>query len=144
MSYSTYKIIKSLKPLELYEILTRNSCEEYLPKIKKEIIETQGKWFLNNWGLNKTLNTTQIKLDTLDLYLSDTGFELFTTKKEAERLKQLFTSWNIFYNVYSKWYGGNDNYTVGFSYDDKAFNTLYKEWIRDKKLTKLLTNTPNE
>jgi hypothetical protein len=138
MSYSKYKIIKSLRPIDLYEIITRGECSDYTEEIKKQIIETKGEWFLNNWGYNHIINSVQIKLDTLDLYLSATGFELFTTKKESERLKQLFISWNIFYNVYSKWYGGDDNYTVGFSYDDNAFNVLYKEWIRDKKLTKLL------
>jgi hypothetical protein len=138
MRYSTYKTIKSLKPIELYEIITRNSCEEYLPEIKKEIIGIKGEWFLNNWGYTNI--GLKIELDTLSLYLSDKGFELFTTKKESERLKELFTSWNIFYNVYSRWYGGADNYIVGFNYDYNAFEQLYKEWLRDKKLTKLLIN----
>jgi hypothetical protein len=144
LDYKTYKLIKSLRPIDLYEIITRGTCSEYTEEIKKQIIETKGKWFLDNWGYNNTIGTVQVELSTLDLYISDTGFELFTTKEDSLRLKEIFNSWNIFYNVYSKWYGGNNNYKVGFSYDYNAFNQLYKEWLRDKKLTKLLINTHNE
>lgn len=73
----------------------------------------------------------------MDIYISDTGFQLFTNRKEAERLECIFKSWDLFYHVYSKWYGGNDNYHVGFNYDYDAFNILYTEWLRDKKLESL-------
>ena len=127
---STYKIIKSLRPIDLYEIITRGVCSDYTEEIKRQVISIRGEWYLNNWH-NKT------ELDVLSLYLSDTGFQLFTTKKEAERLEQIFKSWGLFYEVWSNWYSGSDNYKVGFNYDYKAFNILYIEWLRDKKLEQI-------
>jgi len=127
---STYKLMKSLRPIDLYEIMTRGVCSDYTEEIKRQVISIRGEWFLNNWH-------DEIKLDVLDLYLSDTGFKLFTTRKEAERLEGIFRSWGLFYSVWSKWYGGDDVYTVGFQYDYAAFNVLYTEWLRDKKLEEL-------
>ena len=127
---STYKLMKSLRPIDLYEIMTRGVCSDYTEEIKRQVISIRGEWFLNNWH-------DEIKLDVLDLYLSDTGFKLFTTRKEAERLEGIFRSWGLFYSVWSKWYGGDDVYTVGFNYDYAAFNVLYTEWLRDKKLEEL-------
>lgn len=127
---STYKLMKSLRPIDLYEILTRGVCSDYTEEIKRQVISIRGEWSLNNWN-------NKIELDVLDLYLSDTGFKLFTTKKEAERLEGIFKSWGLFYSVWSKWYGGDDVYTVGFQYDYSAFNVLYTEWLRDKKLKEL-------
>ena len=72
-----------------------------------------------------------------DKYYYSTSHRLFTTKKEAERLEGIFKSWGLFYEVWSKWYGGDDVYTVGFNYDYAAFNVLYTEWLRDKKLEEL-------
>ena len=127
---STYKLMKSLRPIDLYEILTRGFCSDYTEEIKRQVISIRGEWYLNNWN-------NKIELDVLDLYLSDTGFKLFTTRKEAERLEGIFKSWGLFYSVWSKWYGGDDVYTVGFQYDYAAFNVLYTEWLRDKKLEEL-------
>lgn len=128
---STYKLMKSLRPIDMYEILTRGVCSDYTEEIKRQIVSIKGEWYLNNWWRD------EIKLDVLDLYLSDTGFKLFTTRKEAERLEGIFKSWGLFYSVWSKWYGGDDVYTVGFQYDYAAFNVLYTEWLRDKKLEEL-------
>jgi hypothetical protein len=127
----TYKLMKSLRPIDMYEILTRGVCSDYTEEIKRQIVSVKGEWYLNNWWRD------EIKLDVLDLYLSDTGFKLFTTKKEAERLEEIFKSWGLFRNVWSKWYGGYDVYTVGFQYDCEAFNVLYTEWLRDKKLNEI-------
>jgi hypothetical protein len=71
-----YKIIKSLQPLELFDIVTRGFCDNHLPSIKKEIKELKGEWYLTNWCNN-------IKLDLLTFYLSDSGFCLWTSKEEA-------------------------------------------------------------
>ena len=130
MNLSTHRLIKSLRPIDLYEIITRGVCSDYTEEIKRQVISIRGEWYLNNW-FNET------KLDVLDLYLSDTGFQLFTTKKEAERLEQIFKSWGLFYEVWSKWYGGSDTYKVGFNYDYNAFNVLYVEWLRNKKLEQI-------
>ena len=124
-------LIKSIKPIELFEIITRGACDNHLDEIKRQIISIRGEWFLNNWGHNKT------ELGVLDLYLSDTGFILLTTKEEAKRLEEEFKSWNIFYEVYLTWYGGN-NYKVGFNYTQECFLSLYKEWLRNKNLEKLI------
>jgi len=131
---SIYKLIKSIKPIELFEIITRGACDNHLDEIKRQIISIRGEWFLNNWGHNKT------ELDVLDLYLSDTGFSLLTTKEEAKRLEEEFKSWNIFYDVNSTWYGGN-NYKVGFNYGQECFLFLYKEWLRNKNLEILIEQT---
>jgi hypothetical protein len=128
---SIYKLIKSIKPIELFEIITRGACDNHLDEIKRQIISIRGEWFLNNWGHNKT------ELDVLDLYLSDTGFSLLTTREEAKRLEEEFKSWNIFYDVNSIWYGGN-NYKVGFNYTQECFLCLYKEWLRNKNLEILI------
>ena len=127
---SAYRIIKNLKPIELFDIVTRGTCDDYLTEIKSEIIDLKGEWYLDNW--NK-----ETKIDILKIYLSDSGFQLFTNKKEAERLEQIFKSWNLFTEVWSKWYGGSDNYTVGFNYSDEAFHNLHNEWLRNKKLENL-------
>jgi hypothetical protein len=129
-NYKTYKLIKSLRPIDLYEIITRGVCSDYTEEIKRQVISIKGEWSLNNWH-NET------KLDVLDLYLSDTDFDLKTTKKEAKRLEEIFKSWGLFCEVWSKWYGGDDVYTVGFNYDYTAFDVLYTEWLRDKKLQEL-------
>jgi hypothetical protein len=50
--------------------MTRGVCSDYTEKIKRQIISMRGEWSLNNWH-NET------KLDVLDLYLSDTGFNLY-------------------------------------------------------------------
>jgi len=127
---SIYKLIKSIKPIELLEIITKGTCDNHLEEIKRQIISIRGEWYLNNWDRD-------MKLDTLDLYLSDTGFSLLTTKEEAKRLEEEFKSWNIFYDVNSIWYGGN-NYKVGFNYTQECFLSLYKEWLRNKNLEKLI------
>jgi len=127
---SIYKLIKSIKPIELFEIITKGTCDNHLEEIKRQIISIRGEWYLNNWDRD-------MKLDTLDLYLSDTGFSLLTTKEEAKRLEEEFKSWNIFYEVNSTWYGGN-NYKVGFNYTQECFLSLYKEWLRNKNLEILI------
>ena len=127
---SSWRIIRKLKPMELFDIVTRGLCDHHLPEITRQIIELRGEWSLDNWDKN-------YKLDILMMYLSDTGFQLYTTKEEAEALEKEFKSWNIFYNVWSRWYGGS-SYIVGFLYDDEAFMTLYNGWLRDKKLKELI------
>jgi hypothetical protein len=62
---------------------------------------------------------------------------MYVNKKEAIRLKDEFENWGIFDNVNYSWF--NDfTYIVGFNYNHNAFYTLYKEWIRDKKIDKIL------
>ncbi len=132
MSYiSTYKILKSLKPIELYDIITGGYCSEYREEFKREVISLKGEWYLNNWHNNK------IELDILCAYISDTGFTLYTTKEEAKRIEEEFKSWNLFTEVWSKWYGGK-TYVVGFNYSYEAFSKLYLEYKRDKKINQLV------
>jgi hypothetical protein len=128
---STYKIIKSLKPLELFDIITRGVCEEYLPKLTEEIRDLRGVWTLNNPLGDR-------KLDLLSFYLSYSGFELLVENKEqAERLKSIFISWDLFFDVYTNWYS-DSYYKVGFNYDYDAFDILYLQWKRNKVLNELL------
>lgn len=129
---SSFQLIRKNKinPMELFDIVTRGLCDHHLPEITKQIIELKGEWSIKNWSKD-------FKLDILKIYLSETSFQIYTTKEEAERLEKEFRSWDIFYSVGSDWYGGS-TYTVGFNYDYKAFNTLYTEWLRDKNLSELL------
>jgi len=127
---SSWRIIRKLKPMELFDIVTRGLCDHHLPEITRQIVELKGEWSLNNWS-------KEFKLDILKIYLSETGFQLYTTREEAEALEKEFRSWNVFYQVWSRWYGGS-TYIVGFQYDDEAFMTLYNEWLRDKKLGELV------
>ena len=127
---SSWRIIRKLKPMELFDIVTRGLCDHHLPEITRQIIELRGEWSLDNWNKD-------FKLDILKIYLSETGFQLYTTKEEAEELEREFKSWNIFYDVWSRWYGGS-TYIVGFQYDDEAFGVLHAQWLRDKKLKELI------
>lgn len=127
---STYKIIRILKPLELFEIMTRGICVDYFDKIRDEIISLRGEWALNN-------PIKDVNLDLLSLYLSDSGLCLYTTKEEAERLAAEFKYWNLFFDVYVTWYGGS-TYKVGFNYSYDDFEALYLEWSRGKKLKQIL------
>ena len=126
---NTYKLIKSLRPLDVFSIITRGHCDHHLPEITRQIVELRGEWYLENW--NK-----EMKLDILKIYLSDGSFQLYTTKEEATELETEFKSWNLFYNVWFRWYGGS-TYIVGFNYDTEAFEILYKNWQRDSKLKEL-------
>lgn len=119
MNLKNIQIIRKLKPMELFDILTRGLCDHHLPEITSQIIKLKGEFYLNNWNKD-------FKLDILKMYLSDMGFQLYTTKEEAEDLEKEFISWNVFYQVCSRWYGGS-TYIVGFQYDDKAFQILYQE-----------------
>lgn len=129
-NYRAYKIIKQLKPTQLFEILSRGVLDEYFEKFKKEVIDIKGEWYLNNWN-------DSMKIDILSFYISNMGFKIFTTKEEAFRIKELFINWGLFYNVYCEWYGGK-HYNVGFTYSEEDFKILYTEWLRDKKLEDLL------
>lgn len=75
---TTYKLIRSLSPMQVFDIITDGNCDKHLKQIKQEIIDIKGEWFLNNWN-------NECKLDSLSLYLSDSGFILYTNKEEAER-----------------------------------------------------------
>lgn len=127
---TTYKLIRSLSPIDVFNIITSDNCHKHLEKIKQEIIDIKGEWFLNNW--NK-----ECKLDILSIYLSDSGFMLYTDKKEAERLEKIFKSWDIFNRVGTDWFGGK-TYTVGFSYDYEAFQILYNKWVRNNKINQII------
>ena len=126
------KVIRKLGPLELFEIVTQGRCDHHLPQITKEIVELRGDWALRHW-------TKDFVLDILKIYLSDSGFQLYTTAQEADSLYTEFASWDIFYNVFKTWYGG-DTYIVGFSYDENAFMKLYNAWLRSKKIEELILN----
>lgn len=133
MSYcvSTYKLIRSLTPLQVFDIITKGVCDHHLPEITREIVELRGKWYLENWNKD-------FKLDILKIYLSDSGFQLYTTRQEAKQLENEFKSWGVFHNIYSAWYGGSDVYTVGFNYSHEDFCLLHSQWLRDKKLSELV------
>lgn len=128
---NAHKLIRSLTPLQVFDIITRGVCDHHLPEISREIIELRGKWYLENW--NKDFN-----LDILKIYLSDNGFKLYTTKQEAKQLEIEFKSWGVFHDINSAWYGGSDVYTVGFNYGHSDFCLLYSQWLRDKKLSELV------
>jgi hypothetical protein len=128
-SLSTFRLMKSLKPIDMLEIVTRGVCSEHIEVVKKETIEVYGEWYLNNW------KDDRIKFETLKIYLSDMGFSLLTTKEEAIRLSEVFKSWGV-YQVGYEWYSGR-YYKVGFQYDFEDFNSFYNEWLRNKKLEEL-------
>lgn len=130
---STYKLIRSLTPLQVFDIITKGVCNDYLPKIIKEVTEVRGEWYLNNWN-------DKCVLDSLSLYISDSGFVMYTTKSEASRLESIFKSFGVLHNVYYDWYGGDDVYTVGFDYYHEDFRILYTEWSRDKKIDQIIEN----
>lgn len=129
---STYKLIRSLTPLEVFDIITKGVCYDYLPKIIKEVSEVRGEWYLNKWN-------DKCVLDSLSIYISDGGFVLYTTKTEAIRLESIFKSFGL-HDVHSDWYGGEDVWTVGFSYYHEDFRILYTEWLRNKKIDQIIEN----
>lgn len=127
---STYKLIKSLSPFEVYDIVTKGLCPEESQKGQEQIRKLYNHHYLTHW-------MEGTKTDLLDMYISDSGFQILTTKERAQRLEKEFKSWGLFYEVWSKWYGG-ELYQVGFNYDYNAFEILYKEYHRDRKLKELL------
>ena len=51
-NHNTYKVIKSLRPIDLYEIMTRGVCSDYTEEIKRQVISIRGEWFkLNDLGI---------------------------------------------------------------------------------------------
>jgi hypothetical protein len=128
--FKRYRIIKSLKPIDLFDIVTRGYCDrnDFINSVES----LQGEWYLNNWK-----NSGKIEIDVLDFYLSDTGFSHHTTREEAERLELEFKNSNLYTEVWSSWYGGK-TWIFGFTYSDEAFRVLYLEWERDIKLQQIL------
>ena len=135
------KLMKSLKPMELFDIITQGICDNYKDRIKEEIIDLNSEWHLDNWPDTKLSNRnkssyTIIKIDILILYLTDTHFKLYTTEEEAIRISNEFKSLDLFHNVGYKWYSQN-TYTVGFNYTQEDFRVLYTKWIRNKMISNL-------
>lgn len=134
MDFRTYKTIKSLKPTDLFEILSRGQMSDYYEKFKQEVKEIKGEWYLNNWRQDT-------KIDILSFYISDTAFQIFVERKDVDRVLKLFETWafrdRLFVEVYKNWYN-DTHYQVGFIYKDKDFEYLYKQWLRDKNLELLL------
>lgn len=128
----THKLIRTLGPFEVYDIITRGVCPEIRSEAERICLSLHGKYFLSHW-----MNGT--KFDVLNLFLSDSGFQAYTEKDRAKELESEFKSWGLFYNVWSRWYGGN-TWIVGFNFDHSAFEKLYSEYIRSKKLENLLND----
>lgn len=129
---STYKLIKTLTPFEMYDIMTRGVCPEFAVEARRVCVKLYGEYYLTHW-------MKDTKFDVLGLYLSDTGFQVYTERARAEELEKEFKSWGLFYEVWSRWYGGN-TWIVGFNFDHGAFEKLYSEYIRSKKLENLLND----
>lgn len=126
---STYKLIKSLSPFDVYEIITRGKYQHILEKEKPVMLSLFGD-IEKSW-------THKQKIDSLQLYLSDDGFQILTDSKQAKEIYDEIKSWNIFYNTYNAFY--NDTFqAVGFSYNHNAFEVLYKEWKRNKILKEII------
>lgn len=134
---STYRMMISLKPTELFEIITAGYCDEYFEKFKKEVVLSKGEWYLDNWYTNVNPGQKIIELNLLDFYLSDTGFSLYTSREESKRLELEFKSLGIFTEVWSNWYGGK-TWIFGFNYSQECFNKLYLEYQRIKKIDSLI------
>lgn len=130
MPSTTHKLIKSLGPLKTMEILTNGVCVDILEKDKEEMMHFYRD--VDTWPYNS-------KVDLLSFYVSDTGFKAFVSKDRAEELKNIFKSWNIFYEVYSNWYGG-DTYYVGFNFTYDAFDKLYVLYQRNNKLDTIVAS----
>lgn len=124
------KIFSSLKPLELFDVVTKGYCDHHLPEIKQQIIELKGYHYLENWYKKN-------KIDVLEMYLSEGVFKLYTTPEEAKSLEKIFKSWNVFYIVNTEWF---DEKTLKFMimWDNFGFEKLYIEWIRDKKINQII------
>jgi len=126
----SHKKIKSLTPCELLEVITGGISPELIEECEEHMSHRYGSW--RGWP-----DPSSAVLSTLTIYLSDTGFSWATSKEKAERLRDEFKSWNVFYEVWSKWHSGS-SYKVGFRYDYAAFNMLYEIHSRNKKIDKLL------
>lgn len=134
-----YRIIRSLKILDIFDIITRGQCLDYRQNFISEIESIKGRFYLDN-KIQDIFTTRPFQLDILSVYISDYGLTLYTSKVESIRLKKLFSSWNIFINVNSWWYGGDDTYCVSFTYNYESFEKLYKEWERDRRISEIIKN----
>lgn len=131
--YDVKKIMLSLKPIELIEILTSDICKDFYKRYLEEITEILGEYYINNWPKNEFGSKT-IKLDILSLYLSEGFFVLYLKKEETKRIQEKFEEIKFLYtNITRESY----NDLVGalyIEYTPDNFNNLYKNWIRDKKI----------
>lgn len=128
----TFKLIKTLSPFEMYDIMTRGVCPEFVEEAKRFCRSVRGEYFITHWPSDG-------KLDLLSMFISDSSIVIYTEKERAEELEKEFRSWGLFYNVWSRWYGGR-TYTVGFNFEHSAFEKLYAEYIRSKKLENILND----
>jgi len=133
MSYNipTHKLIRSLTPFEVYDIITQGICPEFAVEAKRICISLYGEYYLTHW-------MKDTKFDVLNLYLSDNGFQAYTERERAEELEREFKSWGLFHQVWSRWYGGT-TWVVGFNFDHNAFEKLHDIYQRDNKLENILS-----
>ncbi len=130
---STYKLIRKMRPFDFFDVITRGVCPEIKEEAMAEIRRMYGEYYINNW-----MNGT--KIEPLCMYLSDAGFSAMVTKERGQELEKEFKSWGLFYEVWSKWYGG-EWYKVGFNFTYDAFEKLYPEWERNRKIKEILDET---
>jgi hypothetical protein len=126
-SKKTYLLIKSLSPMELFQVLSNGKIDEM--EFRKDV---RSEWYLHNW--EKTHNH---KIETLNFHISETGFEFMTNREQADFLKEEYCK---FTDSYSVWFGGQV-WRFGFTYNHKCFEKLYQEWNRNKILEELTKET---
>lgn len=125
---STHKLIKSLSPFILADIVTSGLCSD-------EIREAEEN-FIKNWGDPKFKWSKDLRIENSYLYISDSGFSLNTSRKRAKELESKFKDYP-FIDVWSTWYGGNI-YRVGILYTHENFENLYKTYNRNKLINHII------
>ena len=118
----------------MYDIITRGICPEFAIEATRVCKELYGDYYLTHW-------MKDTKFDVLGLYISDSGLQIYTERARAEELEKEFKRWGLFYEVWSRWYGGS-TYIVGFNFTYETFEKLSDEYFivseRNMKLEKIL------
>lgn len=128
--FEIHKVIKNLSPFDVMEIITSVYCNDIIEKAKEEVINRFDGYYLYNWDKD-------LKLELLDIYVSDTCLTIYTNEERAYKLKHEFESWSVFNDIWIKWYSGK-RYLLGLNYYSDCFEILYRKWILSKKLNELV------
>jgi hypothetical protein len=118
--------MKTLHPIDVFDIITRGKFPEQCESERKIIDEIYGGGI--DWE-------SKLRLDSLNLYISDTSISLFTRVEEINDVKNEIEK--LGFKPYEQFY--NDSYyNVGFAYTYDDFDLAYKEWNRNKIIEKII------
>ncbi len=126
-SVKTYKLMKNLHPIDVFNIITRGKFLKHSER-ERSIIDGSIFGYMFDWE-------NRLKIDSLNLYISDTSISLFIPVEEVNHAKNEIEK--LGFKPFEKWY--NDSYYhVGFAYTYDDFDNAYKAWERNKIIEEII------